>query len=367
MTVSLDGPAVLWTAVALAVLGLVGSAVLLPRTSRSVRGLGARLATQVVVSGLVLVLAGVVLNDQYGFYTSWSDLLGHGGAQQVSASGGAASSALGVREGGKARVGVEAAQASTLPALPDPGQRVQRFTVHGARSGLSGLVLVSLPVAYADPDQARHTYPVVEAFQGYPGTPSTWIQDIDLGGTLDAMAAAGRASPTIIVAPQVEFPEGRDTQCVDGGAGRPQVETWISEDVPRFLATRLRVRGDRASWATIGFSFGGWCAAEATMLHPDVFGSAIVLGGYFEPDFDDSYRPFTTDSVAGRRDDLVALAAKSPPSVALWVFTSKGDGLSYPSSRALFERRGPRCRSPPSSSSTPATGCRSGSRLSRRR
>lgn len=333
---NLDGPVVLWVAATLAALGVVGSAVLLPRTSRSTRGLAARLVTQVGVSGLVLLLAGVVLNDQYGFYTGWSDLFGQGGPQQVTASGEAAGRALQAHAAGSGSAGLTGPTGGALPALPDPGQRLQSFVVRGARSGLTGTVLVSLPTTYAEPSEATRTYPVIEAFQGYPGSPAMWMQDMDLVPTLDAMAAVGHAARTIVVSPQVEFPAGRDTECVDGGGEQPQVETWVSEDVPRFLAAHLRVRTDRASWATIGLSFGGWCAAMVTMLHPDLFGSAIVLSGYFEPDFGSSYRPFTATGSTGRRYDLVATAAKAPPPVALWMFTSKADGLSYPSSRALL-------------------------------
>lgn len=337
--VELDGPVVRWVTVLLAVMGVVASAVLLPRTRRTLGGLVTRLATQLGVAVLALLVAGVLLNDQYGFYASWSDLLGQGGPQQVTTSGAGVGSALGgrvVTGGTLGPAAVAGAREAPLPPLPDPGQRVQHFTVHGPRSGLTGTVLVSLPASYAAPGDATRTYPVVEAFQGYPGNPTTWVDGPGLVPTLDALSRTGQASEAIVASPQVEFPAGRDTECVDGGVGRPQVETWISEDVPHFLATHLRVRRGRASWATVGFSFGGWCAALTTMLHPGVFGSAIVLAGYFAPDFDPTYRPLAPSSSAARRLDLVALAANAPPPVALWVYTSRADGLSYPSSHAFL-------------------------------
>jgi len=72
------------------------------------------------------------------------------------------------------------------------------------------------------------------------------------------------------------------------------------------------------------------------MLHPDVFGVGIVLGGFASPDFGKTYVPFTRSSPAGKRYDLAALAQSSPPPVALWLQTSKADTLSYGSSLALL-------------------------------
>ena len=38
-----------------------------------------------------------------------------------------------------------------------------------------------------------------------------------------------------------------DTTAVDGPAGTPQLETWLTEDVPRFAKARLRTIEDRSA------------------------------------------------------------------------------------------------------------------------
>jgi len=218
---------------------------------------------------------------------------------------------------------------------------VQTFQFTGAHSGLSGRVVVSLPAGYQDPANAAKTYPVIEAFHGFPGSPEVWIQGVNLVPSIDAMSAQGVMSDAIVVAPQIEFPPGTDTECVNGGKGTPQVETWLATDVPDQMASVLRVGRDRAWWAAIGFSSGGWCAAMAVMLHPDVFGMGIVLGGYTSPEFGKSYVPFPAGDGAGNRYDLVALAKSAPPAVALWLQTSKRDSLSYTGSAALLKAAHP--------------------------
>ena len=105
---------------------------------------------------------------------------------------------------------------------------------------------------------------------------------MNLGGVMAQQVAAGKMQSALIVSPQIEFPGGVDTECVNGRPGNPQVETWLTRDVPDWVTHTFRVRTARSSWAVIGLSAGGWCAAMAAML-PAQYSAAIVLGGYFRP------------------------------------------------------------------------------------
>ena len=226
--------------------------------------------------------------------------------------------------------------------VADPGVDGQFVwsTVSGALSGLTGRVLVWLPRSYAMPGSATQRYPVIEVFHGVPGSPQNYV-DLHLGHLMAAEAAARHVKEAILVIPDYT-PRRLDTECVNGGTGKPAMEDWLTRDVPAWAQLTLRVQPQRTAWSTMGFSAGGWCAAMATMLHPDVYGSAIALGAYFQPDFDPSYRPFAPGSAAWDRYNLVKLAATRPPPASLWVETSAEDPLSYPtSSRLLAAARPP--------------------------
>jgi enterochelin esterase-like enzyme len=323
----------------------LGWAALHATPRRGARAVLARLATQVLVSGLVVLSVAVVLNRQNEWYASWADLFGSTTPAVRSDQGGAgAQEALRQEPTGP---GLPTPTQSQLPPLPSPDRRVQAFTITGAASGLTGKVLVSLPVGYGDPANAGKTYPVIEAFHGYPGAPDVWMQGVNLVPSLDALQGQGKIAGVIVVAPQIEFPAGQDTECVNGKQGQPgqqgqpQVETWLAKDVPDAMASRLRVSRDRTSWATLGFSSGGWCAAMVTMLHPDVFGAGVVLAGYMSPLFGNAYVPFHAADPAAKRYELVPLASSAPPPVALWLQTSKADSLSYSSSAALLRAARP--------------------------
>jgi len=215
------------------------------------------------------------------------------------------------------------------------------YTVKGPKSGITGRVVVQLPPGYTDPGNASVNYPVIEAFQGYPGDSRSWIDGMNLGGVSAQQAAAKRMRPVLVVSPQVQFPAGVDTECVNGSAGTPQVETWLAQDVPDFVTHTFRVKTDRGSWAAIGLSAGGWCAAMVTMLHPAQYSAAIVMGGYFRPEFGPYYYPYPASGRLATRYDLVALTRRSPPPVAIWLETSHADPVSYDSSAAFLKATRP--------------------------
>lgn len=300
--------------------------------------IAARTGMLLTVNFLVLLTAATQLNAQFLFFADWTDLKGaFGGAPTMTAlsRGGAARRA--------ARVAVVGAAVAPkrLPALPigtpwvKPG--VFSYTVKGSASGITGQVFVELPPGYTAAANAATRYPVIETFQGYPGGAGGWLATMDLGGAISRQVAARRMRPALIVLPMGWIPAGVDTECVNGSPGNPQLETWLAKDVPAWVAKHFRVRTERGSWATMGYSAGGWCAAMTTMLNPAQYSAAIVLGGYFRPEFGPFYQPYPPGGPLARRYDLVALAKRGPPPVAIWLETSHSDTTSYPSSAAFLK------------------------------
>jgi pimeloyl-ACP methyl ester carboxylesterase len=285
------------------------------------------------VCASVMLVSATVLNDEYAFYADWTDLrtalAGDPPAGQVQERGGASS--------GRPTGSPDGQAGDRGPAQPIvPSARRSFFTVTGARSGISAQVLVVVPPSYTDPGSAGRRYPVVEALHGLPGGPQAWLTPgLDIVPALDGESGAQRVSDVVLVAPTIDVPKGRDTECVNGAPTDPAVETWLSQDVPDWLAQHFRVATGPSSWSTIGISVGAYCAAEIAMLHPDRFGGAIVLGGYFRPAFT-GWRPFPPTDPRLRRYDLVDLARTSPPPVAMWVETSPADPVSFPSSSAFL-------------------------------
>ena len=303
-----------------------------------------RAGYQVVVLVTVLLAVGVTLNDQYGWYANWGDLatsFGGSSPGSVVAAGAAAAAAGGSVTGGSTdHSSVAEGDLPSLSALgltdrPGPDGQVHQYTVVGPISRVASTITVWFPPQYTDPALADHRFPVLEAFHGAPGTPQQLWHNMSLGRFVARETAAGRLAPSVVVMP-AWTPGEVDTECVDGGAGQPQVEQWLTRDVTSWVEHHLRVADDRGSWATLGLSAGGWCASMLAMLHPGLYSAAISLGGYYQPTFERPYVPFKPDSPQWFHYDLVKLARDHPPATALWVQTSKADPVSYGTTEQLL-------------------------------
>jgi pimeloyl-ACP methyl ester carboxylesterase len=337
---SLTGPVFLGLVLVITVGAFVALVVLLPRLAgREVWHVAGRAGLLLGVNLLVLLTAATQLNAQFLFFADWSDLGGAFGGTlsttKLSRGSSAAAAAAKTVKGTSGATGNGA-----VPHLPRGKvgpDGVLDATVTGPLSGITAPVVVRLPPGYAAPVNGSRRYPVLLTFPGYPGSNTQWIRTMNLGGVM-ANAVGGRMMRSaLIVSPQAEIPAGVDTECVNGTPGRPQLETWLAQDVPNWVAHTFRADLSRSSWATIGLSAGGWCAAMIAMLHPARFSAAIVLGGYFRPDFGPAYEPFPPSSPLEARYDLLKLVQRSPPPVALWLETSHADPLSYGSSAALLK------------------------------
>jgi enterochelin esterase-like enzyme len=310
------------------------------------RTVAARAGLLAGVNVLVLLMVATLINDQYHLFADWTDLVG-----SVGADGGYTTARQGAPAGQAASTGLLGAFPLRSSTVPPPlrgaseQHRVLTFLVTGPVSHVTARVVVELPPGYTLPAQRRRRYPVLEAFHGYPGAPAQWIESMAVGEAMAAETRQRRLGPALVVAPQLEVPPGRDTECVDPSRDRARagadMETWLTRDVPAWVARTFRARTDRSSWSAIGLSAGGWCAAMAAMLHPRLYGSAIVLGGYFSPQFGPYYHPVRRRSAQEHRYDLVALARRRPPPVALWLETSHADHTSYASTSALLKATRP--------------------------
>ncbi|GLY94982.1 alpha/beta hydrolase-fold protein [Actinoplanes sp. NBRC 103695] len=214
---------------------------------------------------------------------------------------------------------------ATVGSAPDlvtataagPGGRLVEITIAGPASGMTMPAWVYLPPGYAT---GHERYPVVEAFHGFPGSPKGWLRKLNAVGYLNQEIAAGRMAPTV-VAFVYQTPDPLvDTECTNL-VGGPQAETYLTVDVPAAIETRFRVRADRAAWGLIGYSAGGFCAADLLLRHADRYAAAASLSGYATAGIrvgDGSER--TTNDVAWRLRHL------SRPAASLYLGYAADDG-----------------------------------------
>jgi enterochelin esterase-like enzyme len=302
--------------------GLVAATMLLwNRWPRPLR-LPLRLVSLVTLMAMAVVVAGDQVNRMYDFYETFSDLVG---AQPAVAE----------------RV-VEPPRAAVLPAaVQQQGRRaaarghgiVVSWTLPGPRSKISRPGMVYLPAAYFDAHHPTTAFPVVEAFHGYTGSPQSWFHALGLATVLDTEIAAGRMPPVIAVVPKDYGTHDDECENVKHG---DQDETYLAEDVPADVTASFRALTAPADWAGIGFSMGGFCAVNLALHHPERYGSAASLSGYFHATTDRfTGNLYRGDKALQAYNSPVTFAATHRQTVALYAFGTNRDAATRREVEAL--------------------------------
>ncbi|MFJ3792442.1 alpha/beta hydrolase [Kitasatospora sp. NPDC090091] len=236
--------------------------------------IGAFLATQISV----LVAMGLIANGYFGFYSSWTDLLGtNGGPGTV------------VDHQPNAAVAITGEQKfyAQQGSNPERVGLIHKVDVKGATTGLSTDGFVYLPPQYFQPEYAKQKFPMALVLAGYPGTPEKLISLMQYpASTLEAIEQK-KLPPTVLVMMRPTLVGNRDTECVDVPNG-PQVETFFTSDLPKALAGEYRIGTDAASRAVIGNSTGGYCALKFALRKPDAYRAAVSLSGYYTAPIDET-------------------------------------------------------------------------------
>jgi enterochelin esterase-like enzyme len=269
-------------------------------------------------------LVAVLVNDNFGFYTSWREVVG---LEQHTVSSpptqpGADDSALRPR---------------TVRAMRTGHGAVLSVEIPGPVSGVGPRpALVYLPPQYGAPGYVRRRFPVVELIAGSGGHPDTWLSHLDITTVLDAGLRAGTTTPMIVVMPTVTVDPPRDTECVNVVNG-PRVDTYLTTDVRTAVAHDFRAATDPGSWALLGYSTGGYCASNLALRHPRDFAAAVSLSGYDQP-----YRDATTGELFGH--DPNTRNANSPiwrvqhlpaPNLRLLLMTTRDDPSTNHDAQAM--------------------------------
>lgn len=123
--------------------------------------------------------------------------------------------------------------------------------------------------------------PVVMMIGGEFNTPADWMRAGGAVKTLDDFAAAhhGRAPVFVFVDPGGTF--DNDTECVNGPRGNSA--DHLVKDVAPYLESHFGVSSDAAHWGVVGWSMGGTCAVDLTVMHPDTFSAFVDIAGDAAP------------------------------------------------------------------------------------
>lgn len=211
---------------------------------------------------LSLLCVGLVLNQWVGYYptvaSAWGALTAGPLPDQVGAS-----DLPGLR-------GTAMSTGKLVPvSIPDSGSGFAHRTEY-----------VYLPPAwFAGPTPPQ--LPVVMMIAGEFNTPADWMRSGDITSNIDGYAAAHGGEAPILVFVDAGGSFNNDTECVDGPRGN--AADHLTEDVRPYVVATFDASPAAANWGIVGWSMGGTCAVDLTVMHPDLFSSFVDIAGDLGP------------------------------------------------------------------------------------
>jgi enterochelin esterase-like enzyme len=154
--------------------------------------------------------------------------------------------------------------------------------ITGHHTHIGRTAYVYLPPQYFQKAYANYRFPAIELLHGSPGDPQAWVNVMNVVPIYLNAMASGKAKPAVLVMPNTDGGQQYGLQCLNDPGG-VQDMTYVAEEVPEWAVANLRVMPTGSAWGVAGYSEGGYCAANIALQHPNLFGDAGSLSGYFSP------------------------------------------------------------------------------------
>jgi enterochelin esterase-like enzyme len=146
---------------------------------------------------------------------------------------------------------------------------------------------------------------------------------------LDNEMRLGSTVPFIAVIPTSNPKLPRDTECVNA-VGGAQVDTYLASDVRSSIDSAFRADSSGQQWGVMGYSTGGYCAANLAMRHPTDFRVVVSLSGYDRTPLDSQTgNLFRGSKISANLNDVVWRAQHLPsPNLDILLFATMQEPAS---------------------------------------
>jgi S-formylglutathione hydrolase FrmB len=123
--------------------------------------------------------------------------------------------------------------------------------------------------------------PTVMMISGEFNTPADWLRTGNAAATIDMFATAHGGDAPVFVFVDAGGSFNNDTECVDGPRGN--VASHLTKDVVPYMVSTFDVSSSSANWGVLGWSMGGTCSVDLTVMHPNLFSSFVDIAGDMAP------------------------------------------------------------------------------------
>jgi S-formylglutathione hydrolase FrmB len=144
--------------------------------------------------------------------------------------------------------------------------------------------MIYLPPTYNTAEGKGKHYPTLYLLHGSPGTISDWINAGDAAVSADTLIDTRKIPELIMIMPDGNsLPWTTETSEWGNSANhRQMIEIYVCDELVSYVDHHYRTIPNAAYRAIGGLSMGGFGAMNIAIHHPDIFGSVISLGGYFQ-------------------------------------------------------------------------------------
>jgi S-formylglutathione hydrolase FrmB len=119
--------------------------------------------------------------------------------------------------------------------------------------------------------------PVVMMIGGEFNTPADWLRTGNAAAIVDTFAQAHGGNAPVLVLVDSGGSFNNDTECVNGLRGN--VADHLTKDVVPYVNATYGTSSSSANWGIVGWSMGGTCAVDLTVMHPELFSSFVDIAG----------------------------------------------------------------------------------------
>ncbi len=187
----------------------------------------------------------------------------------------------------------------TAGPLPDQTDRasVNAMAAKGVQPRHGSVVAVTIPddashfkhrgeLVYLPPawfaNNPRPQLPTVMMIGGEFNTPADWLRAGNAVKTIDDLATAHGGNAPVFVFVDSGGAFNNDTECVNGIRGN--AADHLTKDVVPYMISNFGVSPKPSHWGVVGWSMGGTCAVDLTVMHPELFSSFVDIAGDMGPD-----------------------------------------------------------------------------------
>jgi S-formylglutathione hydrolase FrmB len=186
--------------------------------------------------------------------------------------------------------------AGPLPDQTDPAS-ISAMAAKGARPQRGSVVPVTIPdnashfkhrgeLVYLPPawfaNNPPPRLPTVMMIGGEFNTPADWLRAGNAVKTIDDLATAHGGNAPVLVFVDSGGAFNNDTECVNGTRGK--AADHLTKDVVPYMVSHFGVSAKPSNWGIVGWSMGGTCAVDLTVMHPELFSSFVDIAGDLGPD-----------------------------------------------------------------------------------